>query len=70
MTADYSTASKPMMMAKIQMRQPHDVEQPSPMKSNIQPKTFITHPKALNANTMRTTTKITPTISIILSFIE
>ena len=60
----YITAISATKMAIIQMRQPHDVEQPSPRKSNIHPPIFRPQPRRLKANRPRMIIAMIPTISI------
>lgn len=60
----YNTAIKPMMMAKIQMRQTHDVEQPSPRKSKIHPAIFSPQPRRLTTIRPRMVIAMIPIISI------
>ena len=60
----YKTAIKPITMAIIQMRQPHEVEQPSPRKSNIHPPIFKPQPRRLKANRPRMIIAMIPMISI------
>ena len=67
---NYSTAISPMTMAIIQMRQPHDVEQPSPRKSNIHPRMFNPHPRMLNAKSPMTTIAMIPIVSMHLNLIS
>lgn len=54
----------PMRMAKIQMRQPHDVEHPSPRKSTIHPKIFSPQPSKLKARIPTIMIAMMPRISI------
>lgn len=54
----------PMRMAKIQMRQPHDVEHPSPRKSTIHPKIFSPQPSKLKARSPTIMIAMIPRISI------
>ena len=63
----YKTAIRPITMAIIQMRQPQEVEQPSPRKSNIQPPIFKPQPRRLKANRPRMIIAMIPMISIYLS---
>ena len=58
------TAIRPMMMAMTQMRQPQDVEQPSPRKSKIHPPIFSPHPRRLKIRRPMMTIAIIPTISM------
>lgn len=60
------TAIKPITMAIIQMRQPHEVEQPSPRKSKIHPPIFRPQPSMLKARRPRMMMAMIPTISIII----
>ena len=61
----YITAITATKMAIIQMRQPHEVEQPSPRKSNIQPPIFSPHPRMLKANRPMMIIAMIPMISIL-----
>ena len=61
----YITAISATKMAIIQMRQPHEVEQPSPRKSNIQPPIFSPQPRMLKANRPMMIIAMIPTISIL-----
>lgn len=45
----YSTATKHTTIAMTQMRQPQEVEHPSPRKSATHPRIFSTHPKSPKA---------------------
>ena len=51
-------------MAITQMRQPHDVEQPSPRKSKIQPTIFSPQPRRLKAKGPIMMIAMIPRISI------
>ena len=62
----YKIAIKPITMAIIQMRQPHEVEQPSPRKSKIHPPIFKPQPRRLKANRPRMIIAMIPMISIII----
>ena len=53
-----------MMMAIIQMRQPHDVEQPSPRKSKTQPTIFSTQPSKLKAKSPTIMNAMIPKIAM------
>jgi len=59
------TAISATKMAIIQMRQTHEVEQPSPRKSNIQPPIFSPHPRMLKANRPMMIMAMIPMISIL-----
>ena len=62
----YKTAIKPITMAIIQMRQPHEVEQPSPRKSNIHPPIFKPQPRRLKIRKPMMIMAMIPMISIMI----
>ncbi len=57
-------------MAITQMRQPHDVEQPSPRKSKIQPTIFSPQPRRLKAKSPIMMIAMIPRISIYSIFVS
>ena len=61
----YITAISATKMAIIQMRQPHEVEQPSPRKSNIHPPIFKPQPRRLKIRRPMMMITMIPMISML-----